>query len=269
MSIQLMTLIWQIEFPTQSQLLVALKLADHANDEGTNCYPSRSRIAEMTQCSESTVKNALRAFREVGLLHVIAEGGKGPKSTTKYAFHMRLVHSLQRGDCRLVSDGEKVKLEWPDMGSEFDPLKGLEFDPLEEKRGQLDGLRGQPDASKGSKALTPNHQETSKRNVTRADTRASDGARALSDAKKGHLVLPQDAEWADWLGFARKRLGKMADAFVQEGGMLVYDEYPHSDAQAPKLPPVFGSDKYLAAVERREARGLTTVSKRMTGEHAQ
>lgn len=268
MSIQLMTLVWRIEFPTQSQLLVALKLADHANDEGTNCYPSRSRIAELTQCSESTVKNALRAFREIGLLHVIEEGGKGPKSTTKYAFHMRLVHSLHRGDCIIVSDGEKLKLEWPDKGVEFDPLKGPEFDPLEEKRGQPAPLRGQPAAVKGSKALTPNHQETSKRNTTGADTRESHGAHALSAAKEARLVLPEDEDWPEWFDVCRYRFGPGAQQFQDEGAMLVFDDKPSFNCQPPKLAPNRDSEKFARYMARRTPRGLTDVSKRMTGEVA-
>ena len=35
MSIRLMTLVWDVRWPTQNHLLVMLKLADHANDEGS------------------------------------------------------------------------------------------------------------------------------------------------------------------------------------------------------------------------------------------
>jgi hypothetical protein len=268
MSIRLMTLIWDIEFPTQSQLLIALKLADHANDEGSSIWPSRSRMASLTQCSESTVKNVLRAFRDVGLLHVVEEGGHGPRDTTKYAFHMRLLSALHSDVCKLVGNSEKLELEWEEKGSEFDPLKGLEFDPLDGARGQPLPVRGQPAVAKGSASypqIITNHQiETSG-----AGERANADARASTALEKPRrLVLAEDAEWQAWLTFAEKRFDRnYAEAFVREGAMVVFDEYPSSTADIPKLPPQ-RSDRYDELLEQRKVRGLTQVSLRMTGETA-
>lgn len=260
MSIALMTMVWRIEFPTQSQLLIALKLADHANDEGANVYPSRSRIADLTQCSETTVKGVLRAFREVGLLHVIEEGGKGPRSTTKYAFHVRLLHSLHRGDCRLVGGSDTLTIEWPDKGAEYDPSKGPELDPLEEIRGQSGKLRGQPDPAKGAEALPPNHQEPSSRNVTRG-ARASEDAHAplqrTTQPTAMVTVRSGEAAFASWIEHLHKLgRGRLADWARDEGALRVPRRWP-SGSDLPINNPKF------------EAEGLSDLTKRIIGEAAQ
>jgi len=269
MSIALMTMVWRIEFPTQSQLLIALKLADYANDEGANVYPSRSRIADLTQCSESTVKSVLRLFRDIGLLHVIEEGGKGPRSTTKYAFHVRLLQSLERGDCALIGGSDTLAIHWPDKGLEFDPLKGPEFDPLDKKRGQTGELRGQTAGSKGSEYLTPNlHLEPSSKIITGADARASDDARTSSAAKQKRLVLPEDADWHTWMDICRYHCGPAASQFEAEGGLVVFDEVPSLAADRPKLPPPKDSPGYAKLIAQRPTKGLSELSKRITGEVA-
>lgn len=267
MSISIMSMIWRIEFPTQSQLLVALKLADYANDDGANVYPARASIARLAQCSESTVKAVLRAFRDIGLLHVVEEGGKGPKSTTKYTFHMRLLHSLHRGDCLLSGDSETLKIEWPDKGAEFDPLKGPEFDPLEEKRGQPGELRGQPTPDKGS-ASRPQSIKNHHKDSSGADARACADASASAAPKEKRLVLPQDADWHSWLDICRYHYGPMTHQFADEGGIVVFDEVPSLAADRPKLPPPKDHASYAKLLAKRPVNGLSELSKRMMGEVA-
>jgi len=50
---------------------VLLRLALHRNRGGV-CWPSQSRLAELAQCSLSTVGRALHAAQEIGLLTVRA-----------------------------------------------------------------------------------------------------------------------------------------------------------------------------------------------------
>ncbi len=78
-----MRMCWRIEFPTPAMSAVAIKLADCANDEGENVYPSIERIERETRLGASTVRRALAAFEEAGLLEVVAEhtGNKWLRST--------------------------------------------------------------------------------------------------------------------------------------------------------------------------------------------
>lgn len=58
--------------------LVALAIADHASDDGSNAWPAVSRLAAMCLCSESTVRRAIRELVELGELRVETQAG-GPR----------------------------------------------------------------------------------------------------------------------------------------------------------------------------------------------
>lgn len=151
-----MSLVWEIHWPTQSQLLVALKLADHAHNDGSSVYPAKSSIARQAQCSESTVQNALRAFRSCGLLHVVQEGGTGPRSPTVYAINVELLEGLASIQAKLEGGADSIEI--PENVYEIATgNKGSTVDPLGNTRGQPDTSKGSTEASKGSIALTPNH----------------------------------------------------------------------------------------------------------------
>jgi len=202
MSIRVMSLIWDVRFPTQSQLLIALKLADFANDSGGSIFPSRNRLASLAQCSESTVKNTLRAFREIGFLKVIREGGNGPKDTTEYEINLRLVKAVIDGDCTIEGGATELEIK----GSK----EGSNIDPLDDVRGQSDELRGQPVADKGSTGYPQsinNHQlETPSRASARSEDFKSDlgseGAKP-SRALPSITIQPADASWQAWIDHLR------------------------------------------------------------------
>lgn len=188
MSIRIMSQVWEIRFPTQSQLLIALKLADFANDEGGSIYPSRSRLADEAQCSETTVKVALRGFRSIGLLKVTQEGGKGPRDTTHYAWDLRLLKALADGKCTISGGGEELEIKWADKGAEFDPFDG--------PRGQNSAEGGGEPCAKGATGrpqYTKNHQiEPS----TRGGALATQSA--ARPAQTTITVSEHPDEWAAW-----------------------------------------------------------------------
>ena len=92
MSIRLMTLVWDVRWPTQNHLLVMLKLADHANDDGGKVWPAVATIAKQAQCSERTVQNVLKALRDCGLATVERNGGGS--MPTVYALNTDLLRAL-------------------------------------------------------------------------------------------------------------------------------------------------------------------------------
>jgi hypothetical protein len=55
-----------VERPTE--LLVLIALADEANDEGRNAFPSVARIAHRARCKPRAAKYALRALEEAGVI---------------------------------------------------------------------------------------------------------------------------------------------------------------------------------------------------------
>jgi hypothetical protein len=66
--------VWRVDFPSLAMKTVALKLADHADSDGRNVFPSVASVAQETGCSESTVRDAIALLEGVGLLQVEAEG---------------------------------------------------------------------------------------------------------------------------------------------------------------------------------------------------
>ena len=63
---------WLIDFPTMVMRVVAMKICDCADPDGTNIFPSVSLICEETNASPSAVRSALAAFEQCGLLDVRA-----------------------------------------------------------------------------------------------------------------------------------------------------------------------------------------------------
>src|ERR1051325_1690249 len=69
MSIRVMT--WVLdEAPTSDvyEVLVLLTLADHANDDGTGCWPSMRKIALRARCSERKARYVLRDLERKGMI---------------------------------------------------------------------------------------------------------------------------------------------------------------------------------------------------------
>jgi len=95
MSVKVMSLVWDADLGSPTRKLIALKLADCANDKGESIYPSISTIAADTDLSDRAVRKALADLRHDGLLRVTRQGGPrtGP---TRYRMHLPWLHERQR-----------------------------------------------------------------------------------------------------------------------------------------------------------------------------
>lgn len=67
MSIKLMTKVWEKEV-SHSELAILLAMADYADDEGRNCYPSYDRLAWKTGYSARQVQRIIKDLCEKGIL---------------------------------------------------------------------------------------------------------------------------------------------------------------------------------------------------------
>lgn len=74
MSIRLMSDVWRTDLPT-TEKMVLLVIADHANDEGTQSYPSQATIAEKASISIRTVQRAVNTLWEQGYVRVFKHAG--------------------------------------------------------------------------------------------------------------------------------------------------------------------------------------------------
>lgn len=74
--------------------LVLLKLIDACEDDGSRIFPAMSTVARAAQCSTRTVQREIQAFLEIGLLRLVREGGKGPRSTNEYALDLDVLNAI-------------------------------------------------------------------------------------------------------------------------------------------------------------------------------
>ena len=88
MSIYVTSLVWQHapEELDQGSLLLLLALADFANDEGGNVFPSVATMAGKTRCSERSIQRRLRDLEDQGLLGI--EKTATRHSTTHYRINI-------------------------------------------------------------------------------------------------------------------------------------------------------------------------------------
>lgn len=91
MSVRMMALVWELDLPKPEKFL-ALALADFADDDGGNIYPSVARLAWKTSDSTRNVRRLLRRLEESGLLVIVQRGGG------RFGFTGRGITTLYRLD---------------------------------------------------------------------------------------------------------------------------------------------------------------------------
>ena len=80
MSISLMTDVWKLRLQAPRKM-VLLALADNANDEGTDCWPSVGKLVEKCSMSERAVQGHLAALEEDGYIKRHERLGRSNKFT--------------------------------------------------------------------------------------------------------------------------------------------------------------------------------------------
>lgn len=266
MSIRLMSLIWEIEFPTHAQKLVALKLADYAADNGSSIFPAVNTIAKHTGSDERTVQRVLKAFRGCGLLELVKEGGTGPKSTNQWMLNVPLLVALAYGECAITGSASELEIEGETKGDILSS-KGDILSADDALRVTNSRLRVASTTSKGGSGATQstnNHQLDSS---TRERACAIESATAhRAEGESAALVVRTDPTWKLWLNWLRSDgHHQAADALEAEGAMVVFAPRPHNGCRKPKLPPLQGSARWNELQAQRQASNITA---RMIGESA-
>lgn len=86
MSVRASSWAWESSRSTGSAFLVLLALADHAGQDGGDCWPSVARLARRCRVDERTVQRALDKLQELGEL--VVEHNAGPRGTNRYRLTM-------------------------------------------------------------------------------------------------------------------------------------------------------------------------------------
>ena len=244
MSIRLMTMVWDVRWPTQNHLLVMLKLADHANDEGGKIWPAVSTIADQAQCSDRTVRNVLKALRDCGLAHVVQAGGGS--MPTVYQLNVPLLRAL----VGKTIEGSSDHLEIPnDVYAQVQDtpatVAGVQIAPLQTETDTPANKGGTP-----AKLLQPNHhlEPSSKPSHARSENivLGSEGKPTAS-----FELTPRDPQWRAWIDFLRSTNEAKAGQAEDAGSIFVSGKWPDNG-------------KLLHIPQK----GITDRSKAMTGDAA-
>lgn len=200
MSIALMTLARKTALPTNAKF-VLMALADWADDNGINCYPSVYELSEYMTCSERTVQRLLRELEEGGWVAVVGNA-QGGGSSRQYALNvpqMEMIAAIEHA--RREAEKERRRRE---RKSELNPFaKGCQSvtpDKLSPVTTATQGvttttLRGDNCDTRGDTGVTPStidppyiHQRST--SVVSAD------AQTAPPAKPDEV---DDQVWADFL----------------------------------------------------------------------
>lgn len=252
MSIRLMSVVWEIDFPTQSQKLIALKLADYAADSGASIFPTVNTLAKHTGCDERTVQRVMKAFRSCGLLHLVKEGGTGPKATNQWQMNVTALVALAYQGWTLSGGAADLEINGEGMGDILSD-KGDILSADDALRVTNPALRVTPVSPKGGSGVTQSINIHHKELPSRTSAHATQGAARSARSEVARLILASDKEWRSWrLWLADKGQHRALDQFEAEGAMVVYDPYPSDEATLPRLAPPPDSEKRLAMEASRK-----------------
>lgn len=115
MSIMIMSRLFKMNLGGCNRKLLAVRLADFADDDGRGIYPSVARLAAETELSERTVQRILAEFVREGLLIVVKEATGKPGIANAYDYDLDRLFAYkpnQTGDSLSpVDDGRGVTIE--------------------------------------------------------------------------------------------------------------------------------------------------------------
>jgi hypothetical protein len=191
------------EVPTQSHLLVLLKLVDCCDDDGRNIFPSVATVAKFAKCSSRTVQRVIGEFCRIGLLHRVRDGGQGRGSTAHYEMDIDLLARLRRAELYPAlmaaahadplpdDEGEQGEGHAPDACGEEEH----QADPSHPKGDTVSPLRSDrvtPATAKGDKLCHPTPYRTLK--PEREGAQEREASPTIGDAADGHAPDAGDTD---------------------------------------------------------------------------
>lgn len=162
MSVHISSAVWKIVMPNAGRKLVAVALADMANDDGS-CWPSLRTLASRCNLSEDSIRNHLHALESIGILKASPRFQGGRQTSNVYAFSPDIV------------TGKALHLEWGRVES---------APPLEKQEGgeKQEGEGGKKQEGGGWEKLPPHEP--------------SEGT-VIKPSKGGEVVLSLDNQNED------------------------------------------------------------------------
>ena len=209
---------FRADMGTCARKLVLLKLIDACEDDGSRIFPAISTIARAAQCSTRQVQRELKAFLDIGLIRLVREGGKGPRSTNEYALDLDVLHLLGKSG-------------WAQVAGERVDGKGDTVSPLDEgEKGDTgDAERVTPETNKGDKLSHPTPPDPSFNPSSRnAGKPASERGLEEEDPKKIEQAFWRMVRvWPGQKGLPTAHALKVFSALSAEDRAEAERKFPH------------------------------------------
>jgi len=196
MSSKLLGHVWDLDLPDHATKLVLLRLADSANDETGECWPSLKHIQDKCNIkSKNTIRRALEILEQLGLVVVIKRKLTATQNTSNlYRLNIKKIlnPSFELGGSNSELGGSNSELGG---GSNSEPRTNNSFEPINES------------ISTSGKDFPP--AKTGKKFVyTDDDLRAANWIFGLIKNLSPNVKTPDFASWANEIRLMRERDGR-------------------------------------------------------------
>jgi hypothetical protein len=94
MSVKLMSMVFERYNAPGNETLLAVAMADHANDSGEGIYPSLATLARKSRQSESTTRRQIKSMLEKGWLIRVNAGHGGRAVTNEYRINPQWIKGV-------------------------------------------------------------------------------------------------------------------------------------------------------------------------------
>ncbi|OJA82931.1 hypothetical protein BGV71_14250 [Burkholderia ubonensis] len=168
------------------EMILALKLADFADDNGENIFPSVETMATMTRQSKRAVQYQLKRMQEIGWLIKVANQGGGRGRACEYRISPEWIKGAELAP---ISSGSKGA-ENASIGKGANP----------DGKGATDDAKGAKHSMKGCKSFAPDSSgTTTDPSENRQSARTAPRIALHGELRAIELPtwLPFDA-WLDW-----------------------------------------------------------------------
>ena len=190
MSSKLLGHVWDLDLPDHSTKLVLLRLADSANDETGECWPSLKHIQDKCNIkSKNTIRRTLEILEQLGLVVVIKRKLTATQNTSNlYRLNIKKIlnPSLELGGSNSELGG----------GSNSEPRTNNSFEPIN-KSNSMSG-KNFPPAKTGKKKFV----------YTDDDMRAANWIFGLIKNISPNFRTPAFESWANEIRLMRERDGR-------------------------------------------------------------
>jgi hypothetical protein len=218
-----MSLVWEIKFPTLSQKVTLLKLADHATDEGEGVFPANDSLAYQLGSEKRSVQRWIKSLEQAELIMLVHRGGNGPGDTNRWQINVDNVIALALREKSLEGQNGELRL----VDKKDDNLPPSIF-----ARVTRAAIRVQSTTHKGDTDVTRttnNHQLEPSGACARG---SQDPPAALARAKPRLRISKNDAQWSRWMEHLhQKGDAELLDTVVLAGEVEASSRWPGPDVE--------------------------------------